>query len=497
MASITSILGACAALASVVLAVNPVVVKEQEFIDSVTNQRFVIIGVDYQPGGEGAYGTGNGDPLSNGTLCLRDAALMQDLGINTIRSYNVDPTLNHDECVSIFNEVGIYMIIDVNSPLSGQSIDRSNPSGSYSTSYLQHIFTVVEAFKSYPNVLGFFAGNEVINDVPTGGANPPYIRAVQRDLKNYIAAHSKRQIPVGYSAADVRDVLEDTWAYLQCDNSNGSGTDLSRSDFFGLNSYSWCGDQSSFTVSGYDQLVAIFSNTTVPVFFSEYGCNKPTPRAFDEVLSIYGPQMTTLSGGLVYEWTQGTDDFGLVQTYGNGSLQLLGDYDTLMSQYAKLNITLLESSNSTATSLTPPKCNANLISGDGFSTDFSIPQPPSGAQQLISAGVSSAPTGSIVSVTQTSVQLPVYATNGGEISGLKIQAVSTANHPGQASGLSTGNVPGATASGSGASSRPSGTGSTTGSAASATTSSGAYRAEAQIHRGAFAAAAMGVVAFAL
>ena len=162
--------------------------RGQDFVDSVTNDRFVVLGVDYQPGGQAAYGTSNDqDPLSNATACLRDAALMQELGVNTIRSYNVDPTLNHDQCVSIFNSVGIYLILDVNSPLAGQSIDRSNPSGSYNTAYLNHIFSVVEAFKSYPNVLGFFAGNEVINDVLTAKDNPQYIRAVQRDLKNYIA----------------------------------------------------------------------------------------------------------------------------------------------------------------------------------------------------------------------------------------------------------------------------------------------------------------------
>ena len=106
------------------------------------------------------------------------------------------------------------MILDVNSPLAGQSIDRSNPSSSYTTSYLEHTFNVVEAFKSYPNTLGFFAGNEVINDVDTGIANPPYIRAVQRDLKQYISAHATRAIPVGYSAADVRVVLQDTWVRI-------------------------------------------------------------------------------------------------------------------------------------------------------------------------------------------------------------------------------------------------------------------------------------------
>ena len=53
----------------------------------------MVLGVDYQPGGQDAYGTDNGDPLSDSKICLRDAALMQDLGVNTIRCYNVDPNL--------------------------------------------------------------------------------------------------------------------------------------------------------------------------------------------------------------------------------------------------------------------------------------------------------------------------------------------------------------------------------------------------------------------
>lgn len=133
----------------------------------------------YQPGGQEAYDpTNKKDPLTNGTVCLRDAALLQRIGINTIRVYNVDPTLNHNECASIFNEVGIYMIIDVNSPLSGESIDRANPVGSYTLGYLNRIFAVVENFKGYPNTLGFFAANEVINDWPTSSIDPPYIRVL-------------------------------------------------------------------------------------------------------------------------------------------------------------------------------------------------------------------------------------------------------------------------------------------------------------------------------
>lgn len=151
--------------------------KGQELVDSKTNDRFVILGIDYQPGGQGGYKPQDGvDALSNGTNCLRDAALLQSLGVNTIRAYNVAPEINHDECMSYFNTAGIYLILDVNSPFSGESLDRSDPEGSYTADYLKRIFSVVEAFKAYPNVLGFFSANEVMNDLDTAQKPPPYIR---------------------------------------------------------------------------------------------------------------------------------------------------------------------------------------------------------------------------------------------------------------------------------------------------------------------------------
>ncbi|OCK83420.1 glycoside hydrolase family 72 protein [Lepidopterella palustris CBS 459.81] len=410
-----------ASLVSIVYAVHTIEVHNQEFVDTVTNKRLMIIGVDYQPGGQSGYNPGAGqDTLSNGTVCLRDAALLQRLGVNTIRVYNVDPAANHDECASIFNAVGIYMILDVNSPLSGESIDRSNPAGSYNVGYLTRVFGVVEAFKGYPNTLAFFSANEVMNDIPTSKDNPPYIRAIQRDIKNYIAKHSTRTIPVGYSAADVRPILQDTWAYLQC-NINGTA-DQSRSDFFGLNSYSWCGGDATFQTSGYDVLTTMFSNSTIPVFFSEYGCNKPqgTPRVFNEVAAIYGPEMTALSGGLVYEYSEEPDDFGLVVINDNTTVSLRQDYDNLQGQYNKLNITLIESANSTATGLTAPACSTDLISSSGFSTNFTIPSPPDGVNDLINNGIKNPNNGKLVQVTATAVPMAVYASNGNQIQNLAI-----------------------------------------------------------------------------
>jgi 1,3-beta-glucanosyltransferase GAS3 len=248
--------------------------------------------------------------------------------------------------------------------------------------------------------------------------NPP--QAVTRDLKNYISKHSKRQIPVGYSAADVRPILLDTWNYLRC-TTTGDSKDVSIVDAFALNSYSWCGGD-NYQTSGYDVLTGYFSHTTVPVFFSEYGCNRASPRVFDEVQALYGPLMTpSLSGGLVYEYNQAENNYGLVLVNSDGSAKLLADYNNLQSQYNKLNYTLLEGLKSTNGSVTPPACTASLITNAGFSNNFTIPPPPPGSQEVIDNGLSNPNSGKLVSITSTQVTQTVENSNGAVISGLAIK----------------------------------------------------------------------------
>lgn len=409
--------------ACVASAVQTVKVQGSDFVNTVTGARLQIIGVAYQPGGSSGYNPGS-DPLSNGTNCLRDAALMQQLGVNAIRVYNVDPTVNHDACASIFNAVGIYMIIDVNSPLPNESLVPTQLTSSYSLTYLQHIFGVVEAFHNYNNTLAFVGGNEDMNDVPSGATTPPYLRAVTRDLKSYIAKNSPRAIPVGYSAADVREILADSWSYLSCDI-DGQTADMSRIDFFGLNSYSWCGSTATFESAGYNILMNQFSNTTIPVFFSEYGCNKVLPRVFDEVQALYGPQMTqVMSGGLVYEYVEEPNNFGLVAVFSNQTAQLRIDYDNLQSQFNKLDTKALESGNTTATKLTSPACKSSLIRSQGFNNTFDLPAMPAGAQKLIASGISNPNVGKMIPVTQTKVTQKVYGSNGKELTNLAIKPLS-------------------------------------------------------------------------
>lgn len=68
------------ALSSITYALNSVLVKDNVFYDSVTNQRLFLIGVDYQPGGEQGI-----DPLVDPEICARDVFLLQNLGANVLR----------------------------------------------------------------------------------------------------------------------------------------------------------------------------------------------------------------------------------------------------------------------------------------------------------------------------------------------------------------------------------------------------------------------------
>lgn len=383
----------------------------------------------YQPGGAAGFDPGSGiDPLSDADVCLRDAILMQRLGVNTVRIYNLDPDLDHTECASIFNAAGIYLVLDVNSPLPNQSLNRVAPWESYSEAYLERVFQVVESFMHFNNTLGFFSGNEIINEDSAPEA-PAYIRAVTRDIKDYIAKHSPRPIGVGYSAADVRPLLMGTFNYMSCGLDNETSSKI---DFFGLNSYSWCGD-ATFESSGYDVLVEDFSNTTIPIFMSEYGCNLVTPRTFTEVPALYSAQMTTVfSGGLIYEFTEEPNNYGLVQLNSNGSVSILVDYDNLRSQYDTLDIEVLERANDTATSLTAPECTTDLLSGTNFTMSFAIPARPDGVDDLIEKGVSGTFATGTEPVTNTEPNHIVYGANGQEITGLELVVLANdqSNLPG-------------------------------------------------------------------
>lgn len=240
-------------------------------------------------------------------------------------------------------------------------------------------------------------------------------QAVQRDMKAYISKHATRSIPVGYSAADVRNILLDQANYFQCDIKS---TD-SRADFFGLNSYSWCGD-SDYHASGYDVLTEDFVNSSFPVIFSEYGCNAVQPRKFSEVQALYGEKMSTaFAGGLVYEYAQEENDYGLVVVDSNGDAKLREDFDALREQYSKLDMQRLKEASKAHTDAEPVECSSSLITSGEFLDSFELPERLEGVQKLIDNGCGGKG-GKIVGFGGRDVTQKIHGANGEEVSGVSL-----------------------------------------------------------------------------
>jgi len=324
---VLSLLGAVVspALASVVARqskgnLQPVTVKGNAFFRG--NERFYVRGVAYQPGGAADAA----DPLLDLDGLKRDVANFKSLGINTIRIYTIDNSKNHDEGMKLLDDAGIYLALDANTP--DYSLNRENKDTlhrSYNDVYLQSVFATIDAFAEYNNLLLFFSGNEVINAKNNSNA-APYIKAVTRDMKQYISNRHSRTIPVGYSAADVSENIVEQAEYFNC------GTDDERSDFFAFNDYSWC-DPSDFKKSGWDQKVKTYSNYSKPIFLSEFGCITNT-REWNEIAALYSQNMTSVySGGLVYEYTVEPNGYGLVEVGSNGKIEPNADFDRLAKAY--------------------------------------------------------------------------------------------------------------------------------------------------------------------
>lgn len=307
---------------SMVKAIDTIEIKGRHFYNSKTGEPFFIKGVDYQPGGSAAVEKGQ-DPLSDPEQCARDIFLFQKLGINTIRVYSVDPYLDHDECMTMLAGAGIYLVLDVNSPLENEHIYDMEPWTTYTPAYIKHVYEVIEVFSGYDNTLAFLAGNEVVHTEGSELVSPKYIKAVVRDMKAYITHQIHRSIPVGYSNADHVEFRTSLSEYLACG-------EIGWIDFFAINSYQWCGDN-TFEGSGYDTLVDDYKNYSLPIFFSEYGCNKVRPRIFQETTALFSEKMTgVFSGGLIYEFTQEPADYGIVQVAANKKdIELLEEFDTL------------------------------------------------------------------------------------------------------------------------------------------------------------------------
>ncbi|KAK3333058.1 Glucanosyltransferase-domain-containing protein [Cercophora scortea] len=348
-----------AALCLAKLAVSslpPIVTKGQYFFYSHNGTQFYIRGIAYQQGinvdGTSANPDTSSylDPLSDAASCKRDIPYLQKLGTNTIRVYAVNPDKNHDECMTALDAAGIYVIADLGEPK--QSIVSASPE--WNTDLYTRYTAVIDSLAQYPNVIGFFAGNEVVSNTSYTAA-AAFVKAAVRDTKAYIASRNYTHwLGVGYANNDDPDTRDNLAAYFAC------GADAAeRVDFWGYNIYEWCG-ASTFADSGYAARTKEFANYPVPAFFAEYGCNTNPPgadnRLFQETGALYSSQMNKVwSGGIVYQYFQEENDYGLVNTTST-TVTELKSFPRLASAIASAGYptgTSLASYNPTNT---PPSC---------------------------------------------------------------------------------------------------------------------------------------------
>lgn len=317
-----------------------------KFFFSDTGDQFFIKGIAYQPkpqsfkeintltnieeNQEEQYIIENNteyiDPLGNPNICLRDIPYFERLGINTIRVYAIDPLQKHDICMNALMNSGIYVILDLSEP--NISINRDSPT--WDTMIWNRYKAVIDSMHVYKNILGFFAGNEVTNDLSTTEAST-FVKAAIRDTKNYIREKQYRNIPVGYSTNDDINTRESLSKFFICGDV--------KVDFYGINMYEWCG-YSSFEISGYKERTQEFKNYPVPIFFSEFGCNLIRPRPFTEIKALFGPQMANVwSGGIVYMYFEEENKYGVVQlNEEDQSVHELDDFETLSTAFNKVSL---------------------------------------------------------------------------------------------------------------------------------------------------------------
>lgn len=179
----------------------------------------------------------------------------------------------------------------------------------------------------------------------------------------------------------------------------------------------------------------------MPIFFSEYGCNEVKPRTFGEVSALYSSQMTGIfSGGLVYEYSEEPNEYGLLTINDDNTIDLKEDYVNLVDQYNKIDLRALTAADSAATGRNPVTCSGSLLTSN-LTRRFDVPDRLPKIQAMIDSGVTGNFPSGVIQVTNTNEIAKVNSPDGSELTGLELRILPNdrSNLPGENTSGTNGN----------------------------------------------------------
>ena len=256
----------------------------------------------------------------------RDVALFEELHVNALWIYQVNPFLSHKQCMALLAAKGIYVFIGMSSP--SECINRMAPMESYNEDLLRRYYSVVEAFRKFDNVAGFVVADQVVNNVETTVA-ARVVRAVVRDVKRYVTVSANqdggRIVPVGVADAEWAATQSQSATYY---TAHGDGADI---DFYAFVNFG-CWPSIKDGAQRWRELGRRLGQLELPVLISEYGANAVRPRQFEETRLLFEePLQGLVCGGFAYEFVEGSNRYGLVRIH-ESNVEKLGDFKALSKQ---------------------------------------------------------------------------------------------------------------------------------------------------------------------
>jgi 1,3-beta-glucanosyltransferase GAS5 len=187
----------------------PLIIQGKNFYNSVTREYFPVRGVNYYPRpNTGSLAQTNSIDFATEAkrpIWERDVEFFQQLNINLVRLYAVEPGQNHDGFMCALKAAGIYVMVGLAADCENCAITTDPSPACYPVELKERGQFIISEFARYDNVLGFDAGNEISLSSGSVYVNGACQKQFIRDMRAYIQSCSAtiRPIPIGLAIADI------------------------------------------------------------------------------------------------------------------------------------------------------------------------------------------------------------------------------------------------------------------------------------------------------